>query len=191
MADEKHPMSPFATSVGNAAESAQQAYDKNRNLGGNDNDAGWVTVPGGQIANLQQYLDHTYYAEDHSSIFADPAKYMKEVKPDCMYVWASIKDPKTFGKKRSGLYRAVLAEEIRDDTELPIETHTIAGEQYVGCWDVVLFEVPADAVKRLYKWREAQAVLRTAHNLPFEKLKKRIEQESGGAATAEVSIKVD
>jgi hypothetical protein len=53
----------------------------------------------------------------------------------------------------------------------------------------VLMEVQPRAVKQLYKWPSFQAMLRTKQNLPFAKLKKYVEQESNGYATAEMTVK--
>lgn len=148
-----------------------------------------IVNPNGARVPVAQFIDHLYLQEDHTSMFADVHKYMKDPKADCMYVWAAQKDPNTFGKIRSHAYRPVQMDEIRDDTPLPVETHVISGEKYVAVYDLILMEVPPGAVKRLYKTREAQAAIRTAQNLPFKNLKQRIEQESGGYATAELEIK--
>lgn len=152
---------------------------------------GYVVNPNGTVVPIETYLEHLYVASDHSSIFADPARFMKEPKKDCMYVWASKGDPKMFGRIRSHRYRPVTADELRDDTDLPIETHTVSGDtKFVACYDVVLMEVPPQAVKELFKAREAQAAMRTATHVPFQNLKQQIESDSHGLATAEASFKV-
>lgn len=181
-----------------------------------------IMNPNGEKVHIAQFMDHEYIAEDHHSIFADPPEtYLVAPNPDCMYVWADKKDPKLFARIRSGGYRPVGTDELRDDTDLPVTTHTVPGithkvevpykaevpdgkggttvieevrlveepRRLVACYDVVLMEVQPSAVKRWYKWPAFQAMLRTKGNLPFQALKKRIEQESHGYATAEMTVK--
>jgi hypothetical protein len=150
---------------------------------------------------LSTFVDHEYLAEDHTSIFAkDPATYLREPDPDCMYVWPAKADPHLFARIRGGSYRPVSTGELRDDCALPVTTHTVAGivhdepqpdgsvkavpTSMVAVYDLVLMEVSPQAVKRFYRWPQYQAALRTAQNLPFEQLRQQIEQESRGRATA-------
>lgn len=152
-----------------------------------------LTAPGigGKRIHLSDFLDHTYIAGRHEAIFASADKYMKEVDKNCMYVWADRKNPETFGRIRSGKYVPVTKDEIRDDTDLPIETHTMAGKEYIGVYDVILMRVSERAVKELYKHREQAAVLRTIRNAPFEDLRRMVEDLSHGTATAEVQVNED
>ena len=154
-------------------------------------DEAYTVLPGGRRAAISQFIDHDYIPGEHSSIFADATKFMKEVKPGCKYVWAAKHDPGTFAKVRAQMYRPVQKDEIRDDTATPIETHKMAGKEYVGVYDVILMEVPERAVKQLYQWPEAQAVMKTAQGTAFQNLKGRLEGETGGKVTAESSFSID
>jgi hypothetical protein len=165
-----------------------------------------IMNPNGQKVSLSAILDHDYIAEDHHSIFADePSTYLIAPNPDCMYVWAAKGDAKLFARIRSGAYRPVGTDELRDDTALPVTTHTVPGithkvelpdgkvieepRRLVACYDVVLMEVQPRAVKQFYKWPAFQAALRTRGNVPFERFKKKVEQDSRGYATAELTIR--
>lgn len=168
-----------------------------------------IMNPNGQKVHLAQILDHDYIAEDHSSIYADSDKYLIAPNPDCMYVWAAKTDAKLFARIRSGSYRPVGTDELKDDCDLPVTTHTVPGithkvevpdgkggtqvieepRRLVACYDVLLMEVSPRAVKSLYKWPSFQAMLRTKQNLPFEKFKKRVEAVSGGFASAELTVR--
>lgn len=186
----KKAVSNTAVGIGDlsqqGAASAQRVANEQR---ANDADSMVIQNPNGAQVRVAQFLDHAYLQTDDGSIFADPHRYLKHVKEDCMYSWPSQKDPATMAKIRSGAYRPVEMDEIREDTDIPIETHVIAGQKYVAVYDVILVEVQPAAVKRLYRSREAQAALRTAQGLPFQNLKNRVEQESGGIVTAEMEIK--
>lgn len=175
-----------------AAEGAQEAFDDNTAVTRDTSarSGAMVALPGGKLRDAAEYYDDAeYFAEDHSSIFADPHAYMKEVKPGHLYVWAAKADPHTLARKRAGHYRAVGKEELREDTALPIETHTMAGGEYVACYDVLLFEVNPSSVKRLYKKREADAVLRSANALPFRTFKDNLRNRSGGLVSAQLTVK--
>lgn len=168
-----------------------------------------IMNPNGQKVHLAQILDHDYIAEDHSSIYADSDKYLIAPNPDCMYVWAAKNDAKLFARIRSGSYRPVGTDELKDDCDLPVTTHTVPGithkvevpdgkgsyqtieepRRLVACYDVLLMEVQPKAVKALYKWPSFQAMLRTKQNLPFERFKKRVEDESKGYASATLTVR--
>ena len=170
-----------------AARTANAAYKTQK-----DEPKGAITVlPGGRKATVSQFLDHNYHPGNHTSVFADPHKFMKVVNPTSRYVWASKSEPGTFAKIRSGRYVPVKKEDIRDDTDVPIETHKMAGNEYVAIYDVLLMEVPERAVYELFGYPEAQAVLRTARNQAFNQLRDTVEGETGGYGTAESSFKLD
>jgi hypothetical protein len=67
----------------------------------------------------------------------------------------------------------------------------MAGKEYVGVYDVLLFEVPERAAKQLYQWPEAQAVMKTAQGVAFNNLKNRLEGETNGRVTAESNFTID
>jgi hypothetical protein len=159
-----------------------------------------IMNPNGQQVRLTQFIDHDYFAEDHTSIFAkDPGEYMKEPSADCMYVWPAKSDPQLFARVRAGSYRPVGTDELRDDCALPVTTHTVPGianedgspKRLVAVYDLCLMEVQPKAVKKLYKWPAFEAALRTKQNLPFEKLRQDIERLSRGTATAVMDSKVE
>ena len=222
MADNKRT-APAATAVGTISEQAvssvnsildqrlaELGLDRERQYGqGGQQFDDIIMNPNGQKVSLTQILDHDYIAENHSSIYAESEKYLIAPNPDCMYVWAAKNDAKLFGRIRSGAYRPVGTDELRDDCDLPVTTHTVPGithkveipdgeggtriieepRRLVACYDVLLMEVQPRAVKQLYKWPTFQAMLKTKQNLPFEKFRKRVEQESKGYASAELTIK--
>ncbi len=172
--------------------------DKNAQPAGDFDDV--VMTPNGGQVSLRQFLDHDYIAEDHSSIFArDPGTYIKEPDPDAMYVWPAKADAHLYAHIRSGRYIAVGFDELREDCELPVTTHTVPGivnddglpTRLVAVYDLILMKVPPKAVKRLYRWHAYQALLKTKQNLPFEQLRDWIHQESRGLATVEMRSKVE
>lgn len=156
-----------------------------------------VVFPNGRkvkVADLN--LDHEYLSGDHSSIFADTSKFLKNPMPGAMYVWAKANDPRALAKVRAHQYRRVELDELLDDIDLPISavealtTHKNAGaKKYVQMFDVQLMEVPPEAVKRLYKLPAAHAIMKAAGNLPFDALKNRVEELTRGQATVEVTRK--
>lgn len=164
-----------------------------------------IMNPNGQRVRLTEIVDHEYIAEVHSSIFAgDPAEYLEAPNPDCMYAWPAKDDPHLFARVRDGSYRFVETKELRADCKLPVATHTVPGitakdpdtgvetpRRLVAVYDLVLVEVQPRAVKRLYKAHAFQAAMRTKMNMPFEALRKRVEKESGGYATATMTQKVE
>lgn len=170
-----------------AARTANDAYKSQREEAKGET----VVLPGGRKASVSQFLDHKYHPGNHTSVFADAHKFMKVVNPNSRYVWAAKSEPGTFAKIRSGKYRPVEKEEIRDDTDVPIETHKMAGKEYVAIYDVLLMEVPERAVYELFGYPEAQAVLKTVRNQAFDRFKTTVEGESGGTVTAESSFRVD
>ena len=189
---------------------AELGLDRDRQYGqGGQQFDDIIMNPNGQKVHLAQILDHDYIAEDHSSIYAESDKYLIAPNPDCMYVWAAKTDAKLFARIRSGAYRAVGTDELKDDCDLPVTTHTVPGithkvevpdgkggfqvieesRRLVACYDVLLMEVQPRAVKSLYKWPSFQAMLRTKQNLPFEKFRRRVEEISKGYASATLDIK--
>lgn len=187
-----------AHSANDVLGAAADALLGTRSRDGDLNDT--IMAPNGQRVRLSQFLDQEYFAEDHTSIFAkDPGEYLKEPDADCMYVWPAKNDPQLFARIRSGLYEPVSTDELRDDCALPVTTHTVPGIQnedgtpkrLVAVYDLCLMRVPQKAVQRLYKWPAFQAAMRTAQNVPFERLREAVEKESRGRATAVMSRKVD
>lgn len=180
------PLPESATDAINAAEKASREAE---NMPSNTR----IPLPNGRFAALELFMDTEYRSGNYTSIFADPHKYMKEVNPECMYAWVAFSkgfaEASLVGKIRSGMYRPVLTEELLDDTDLAITTHRIAGLDVATVYDVALVEVQPRAVKRLYKWREQQAVQKTVRNAAFEFLKNTVQSETGGAARVEMEVK--
>lgn len=158
---------------------------------------GEVVFPNGRRMKVSDLnLDHEYLSGDHSSIFADTAKYLRDPIPGAMYVWAKANDPNALSKVRQHLYRRVELDELKDDVDLPISaveqlsTHKTAGQKhYVQMYDVQLMEVPPEAVKRLYKLPAAQAIMKAAGNLPFDQLKRQMGEMSKGGVQLEYTRK--
>lgn len=180
------PMPESATDALNAAERANRAADDIRT-------SVKIPLPNGKFGTLDLFIDNDYRSGNYTSIFSDPSKFMKEVNPDCIYAWVAFHkgsaESSLGGKIRSGAYRPVREDEIHDNFDLPIMTHKAAGETLICVYDVALVEVQPQAVKRLYKWREQQAVTKTVRNAAYEFLKSRVEADTGGAARVEMDIK--
>lgn len=154
-----------------------------------------VVLPNGELGLLTDYVDHEFLSADHTSIFANPARFMKHPEPGYMYVWAA-KDGKngqanayTVAAIRSHKYRPVEKEELRDDCDLPMETYKMAGKPVVGMLDVVLMAVSPEAAKKMYRWHENMAVLKTQRVAAFEDLKERVGAMTGGAVDVEYEQK--
>lgn len=98
-------------------------------------------------------LGHGYERRNLESIFEKPELYMKEVKSDCIYAWPFVKDPYLKARVRAGYYEYVTKDQIREDTELPYDNGTLAGEPVILVGDLVLVEVQPRAVFQFYKSR--------------------------------------
>jgi hypothetical protein len=149
-----------------------------------------VALPNGRFADYASLVDQTYIPQDHTSIFADPKKFMKNPRPDCMYSWVDYKkEAAVMGKIRSGAYRPVELEECFDDKDIPLFTHTMPGKISVVCvYDVALMEVQPRAVAEMYKWREKLAIDRTVNNVTFEQFRSTLERMTNGGAVADCEI---
>lgn len=158
---------------------------------------GEVVFPNGRRVKISDLnIDMEYMAGDHTSIFADTARFLKNPIPGAMYVWAKKDDPAALAKVRGHLYRRVELDELKEDIDLPISviesvtTHKTAGKkEYVAMYDVQLMEVLPEAVKRLYKLPAAQAVMKQAGNVPFRQLSERVKDLTGGRASVEMTRK--
>jgi hypothetical protein len=157
---------------------------------------GYVVFPNGRKVRISDLnLDHEYLSGDHSSIFADTAKFLKDPMPGAMYVWAKKDDPQAAAKVRSHLYRRVELDELKDDIDLPIAqyeltTHKNAGKKaYAQMFDVQLMEVTPEAVKRLYKLPAAQAIMKQAGHAPFNALREQVKEMTKGQASVEMTRK--
>ncbi len=78
---------------------------------------------------------------------------------------------------------------MREDRDLSIHTHKIAGLEFVACMDVVLVEVSPEAVYRLYNWREQSAIMKTVNNAAFQAFQNTISNMSGGLAQASFEVR--
>lgn len=177
-----------------AAAAAGEAEDINRHRRAVEGMQGYVTLPGGSREKVENLVDHEYIPGEHSSIFAATEKIVKDPKPGHMYVWADKKDANTFGKIRAKKYFPLTADDILGDTDAPIETYTMAGadgkkNEYIGIHDLILCEVPPQAVKELYKRREQEAILRLVRNQPFADAQAEARSISKGGVHMEIETK--
>ena len=149
-----------------------------------------VALPNGRFADYNNLVDQTYIPQDHTSIFADPKKFMRNPRPDCMYSWVDYKkEASVMGKIRSGAYRPVLIDEVIDDTDIPLYTQKMTGLDLVAVYDVALMEVQPRAVAEMYKWREKLAIDRTVNNVSFQQFQNNMQRAAGDGviATCEVT----
>jgi len=149
-----------------------------------------VALPNGRFADYNSLVDQTYIPTDHTSIFADPKKFMKNPRPDCMYSWVDFKkEAAIMGKIRSGAYRPVEEEEMLDDKDIPMMSHKMCGLALVTVYDVALMEVQPRAVAEMYKWREKLAIDRTVNNVSFAQFQQNVQRAAGEGviATCEVN----
>lgn len=148
-----------------------------------------VALPNGRFADYNSLVDQTYIPQDHTSIFADPKKFMKNPRPDCIYSWVDYKkEASVMGKIRSGAYRPVELDEVYDDKDMPIFTHKMPGTDVVAVYDVALMEVQPRAVAEMYKWREKLAIDRTVNNIPFQQFQSNLARMTNGGAIAECEV---
>ncbi len=148
-----------------------------------------VALPNGRFADYNSLVDQTYIPQDHTSIFADPKKFMKSPRPDCMYSWVDYKkEAAVMGKIRSGAYRPVELEEVIDDSDIPLFTHKMPGLEVVCVYDVALMEVQPRAVAEMYKWREKLAIDRTVNNVTFQQFRSTLDRMTNGGAVAECEV---
>ena len=139
-----------------------------------------IPLPNGKFADYSSLVDQTYIAQDHSSIFADPKKFMKNPRSDCVYAWVDYKkEAAVMGKIRSGAYRPVELEEVYDDKDIPLFTHKLTGLNVVAVYDVALMEVQPRAVAEMYKWREKLAIDRTVNNVTFQQFQSNLQRMTG------------
>lgn len=148
-----------------------------------------IALPNGRFADYNSLVDQTYIPQDHTSIFADPKKFMKNPRPDCMYSWVDYKkEASVMGKIRSGAYRPVEIDEVIDDSDIPLFTQKMTGLDLVAVYDVALMEVQPRAVAEMYKWREKLAIDRTVSNMPFQQFKNNLERMTHGGVIGECEI---
>lgn len=148
-----------------------------------------VALPNGRFADYNSLVDQTYIPNDHTCIFADPKKFMKSPRPDCIYSWVDYKkEASVLGKIRSGAYRPVEMDEMQDDRDIPMATHKLCGAEIVVVYDVALMEVQPRAVAEMYKWREKLAIDRTVNNAPFQQFQSNLESATRGGAIASCEV---
>lgn len=148
-----------------------------------------VALPNGRFADYNSLVDQTYIPQDHTSIFADPKKFMKSPRSDCMYSWVDFKkEAAVMGKIRSGAYRPVTIDEVIDDTDIPLFTQKMTGLDLVAVYDVALMEVQPRAVAEMYKWREKLAIDRTVNNVTFQQFKNNLDRMTNGGAIADCEV---
>lgn len=152
-----------------------------------------IPLPNGRMGTFEDLIDHDYRPGSHTSMFADPTKYMKEVNSDCQYGWVAFRGDSNqahlLGKVRSGAYRLVDSEEVLDDKDIPIMTHRLNGQDCVAIYDLILVEIQPQAVKRYYRHREQQALLKTVNNVAFGAFQQQVENASGGMVRASFEVK--
>lgn len=151
-----------------------------------------VPLPNGQFANIEDLIDVEMRPGNHTAIFSDTAKFLKNPTPGCMYAWvdASKKNEASImGKVRSKMYRIVTADEFDESLDIPIATHKMSGQDCVVVYDVVLVEIQPRAIPELYKYREAMAIRKTIRNEAFELLKNKVRSQTNGRATAELEYR--
>jgi hypothetical protein len=153
-----------------------------------------VPLPNGRFASYDSLVDQTYIPENHTSIFADPKKFMKNPRPDCMYAWVDYKkEAAIMAKIRSGAYRPVLMEEMSLDSDIPMSAHKMGSHKgasldMVLVYDVALVEVQPRAVAEMYKWREKLAIDRTVNNVSFQQFRDRMNQVAGEGVIASCEV---
>jgi len=153
-----------------------------------------VAMPGVRLERLADLIDHDYVAEDHTSIFADAEKYLKNPKPGAVYCFPAIEGKaanKTFAMIRRGYYRAVTQDELRDDVEAPFYTHKTPAGEFVCVYDVCFCEMTEQADKKLRQHPRQQALIRTAQAQGFKDFAGRARDLSGGAVQASMDITPD
>jgi hypothetical protein len=149
-----------------------------------------VALPNGKFMALEDLVDVSARPGDNTQIFSQTEKFLKHPSPGCAYAWVNCKkSDEIMGKVRSKMYRIVTVDEFRDDMDAPISTHKMAGQECVQVKDVVLVEVQPQAVKELYKWREAVAIQKTVRNDAFNFLNNQLRSQTGGRVQAEVEVK--
>jgi len=148
-----------------------------------------IPLPNGKFADYNSLVDQTYIPQDHTSIFADPKKFMKNPRPDCIYSWVDYKkEAAVMGKIRSGAYRPVELEEVYDDKDIPLFTHKLTGLNVVAVYDVALMEVQPRAVAEMYKWREKLAIDRTVNNTSFAQFQNNLQRMAGDGVIASFEV---
>lgn len=158
-----------------------------------------LPMPNGTYGFLdddEEMLQHEYLSGKHMAQISNARDLLKDPKPDCLYVWAARLNPKgdrvnsqTIAHIRSSRYRPVSTDEIKDETDVPIEKFKVGEYSVAGVVDVVLMEVGPKAARDLYKWRTLEAKRRTNRWAAFENLKDKVKQVSHGMATAELDRK--
>jgi hypothetical protein len=149
-----------------------------------------VALPNGQFANISDLIDVNARPGNHTAIFSDTARFLKNPGPGCIYAWVNVKkSAEILGKVRSRMYRIVEIDELKDDEDIPITTHKMGGQQFVIVYDVALVEVQPRAIPELYKWRETLAIQKTVRNAAFEHLRNTVRNATEGRATAELTFK--
>jgi hypothetical protein len=151
-----------------------------------------VSLPNGKFANLEDLIDVEMRPGNHTAIFSDTARFLKNPSPGCMYAWVDCSkknEAAIMGKVRSKMYRIVTADEFDETADVPIATHKMAGQDCVVVYDVVLVEIQPRAIKELYKYREAMAIRKTIRNEAFESLRSKISSQMEGRASVELEFK--
>lgn len=159
-----------------------------------------IAMPNGEYGFLdedEEWLgSNSYLAAKHQSLFADPINLLLDPKPGYKYVWAAKYAPKgdkanaqTVANIRAHRYECVTAEMLKDDIEIPIENHKIAGNDCMGIVDVLLMAVTPDAQRIMYKWRTFEAKRRTNRWQSYGTFNERIRSATRGQAFAEVERK--
>jgi hypothetical protein len=196
------PETPIGDFSSQAARSAGQVTTHNERVlqsASRDNRA-IVAMPNGELGFLdedEEYADHIYLAGKHGSVFTNAAALIADPKPGWIYVWAAKYNPKgdkinarTMGNIRAKRYVPVAIDEIKEDTEAPIE-RTRMGEHQdcVMIVDVVLMAVSPAAQRVLYKWKTNESKRRTNRWQSFKTLQDRVENATGGLVRTEVNTK--
>jgi hypothetical protein len=154
-----------------------------------------VGMPNRGEVPLSGLIDHDYVAEQHTSIFADAEKWLKDPLPEgAMVCFPAIEGKtanKTFAMERRGYYRRVTADMLRDDIDVPIYTHKSAVGEFICVYDVCMMIMPADVARKLRSFPRQGALLRAAHGAAFKEFAGRTRDLTGGAARAQMTATTD
>lgn len=137
---------------------------------------GKVPLPLGMEIDASFFIDPEMRPGNVTSIFGRPEQYLKDVNPECKYVWKNAYagkgiDPKLMSGIRNRKYRPITVEEIREDADFDVSTITLFKHSGAGdvtgvvLRDLCLVEVSPRAVKEDYKWRESVAAARTVRGV--------------------------
>lgn len=157
-----------------AAASVREALDAGKTGHGD----AVISLPCGTVRTVRSFIGQKFPIKDAKEFLGNPAVLMDNPKPGAVYGWP-VRNPRTNGLIRSGIYRTVAPSELKADCPYEVTTHAGVGINdketgHIEWYGHILVEIHPAYCEETYK-AEAMAGL--------QQLARRTEEFSTGVSS--------